>query len=126
MKQILVIPKQEKISEYLQLSRQFGLGFEYNEFFSPDILDDEKECQRIIQAYKQDTLPAYTTIHGAFFDVIPFSMDAKIREISRYRIEQSIEIGKKIGVKAIIFHTNYNPSLNSAEYVDKWLATNVD
>lgn len=126
MKQILIIPKQEKISEYIKLSQQYDLGFEYNDFFVPDILDDDKECERIICSYKQEMLPGYATMHGAFFDVIPFSVDARIREISRVRIEQSIDIGKKIGAKAVVFHTGYNPSLNSAEYVDKWIATNVD
>ena len=126
MKQILVIPKCEKISEYLRISQEYGLGFEYNDFFVPDVLDNEQECQRIIQAYKQTELPAYTTMHGAFFDVIPFSMDAKIKEISRLRIQQSLEIAKCIGAKAIVFHTAYNPSLNSTEYVDKWIDTNAD
>ena len=99
MKQILVIPKQEKLSEYLRLSQQYDLGYEYNDFSLPDILDDDSECERIVQTYKQDKLPAYTTMHGAFFDVIPYSIDTKIREISRHRIEQSIKVGKKIGVK---------------------------
>ena len=126
MKQILVIPKREKISDYINLAQKYDLGFEYNDFFVPDILDEENECERIVQAYKQELLPAYTTMHGAFFDVIPVSVDAKIREISRNRIEQSIEIAKRIGVKAVIFHTNYNPSLNSPEYVDQWIDTNAD
>lgn len=126
MKQILVIPKREKISDYINLAQKYDLGFEYNDFFVPDILDEENECERIVQAYKQELLPAYTTMHGAFFDVIPVSVDAKIREISRNRIEQSIEIAKRIGVKAVIFHTNYNPSLNSPEYVDQWIDANAD
>ena len=126
MKQVLVIPKQEKIADYLHLAQQYNLGFEYNEFFMPDILDDENECRRLVEAYKQEVLPLYTTLHGAFFDVIPFSVDARIKEISRQRIEQSIRAAKSIGAKAVVFHTNYNPSLNSKDYVEKWIKENVD
>lgn len=125
MKQILVIPKQEKISDYIYLAGQYNLGFEYNDFFMPDILNDENKCEKIVQAYKLESLPDYTTVHGAFFDVIPFSADARIREISRSRIEQSVKVAKDIGAKAVVFHTNYNPCLNSDEYVSEWIKTNA-
>ena len=48
-------------------------------------------------------------MHGAFFDVTVFSNDAKIREISNLRMHQSMEIARKLHVKGVVFHTNWNP-----------------
>ena len=55
-------------------------------------------------------------MHGAFFDIVVFSHDDKIAEISRMRLRQSMEIAKRIGVKAVIFHTNANPMLAGEIY----------
>lgn len=125
MKQILVIPNSGEMTEYLNLSKKYGVGFEFNEFFLPDVLDDEKKCQGIIQTYKQQELPAYLSVHGAFFDVIPFSVDKRIKEVSKLRIEQSISVAKSMGAKAVVFHTNYNPCLNSKAYVESWIKENA-
>lgn len=125
MRQVLIIPNRDQLEECLQLAEKYNLGFEYNDFFIPDVLDDNIQTESIIAEYKKQDLPAFTTLHGAFFDVTPFSEDAKIREISDLRIEQSIRIAKKLGAKAVIFHTNYNPFLNSKDYIQGWIQTNV-
>lgn len=126
MKKILIIPELDSISECIELVGKYGLGFEYNDFFLPDVLDDDTKIAQIISEYKKYKLPEFTTMHGAFFDVIPFSADSKIREISKKRISRSISIAKKLGAKAVIFHTNYNPFLNSKCYIDEWIAKNVE
>lgn len=125
MKKVLIIPDREHLPKDMELVEKYGVGYEYNDFFLPQILDNDEEQQRIIAEYHQQSLPAYTTMHGAFLDVIPFSMDDKIKEISRLRIEQSIQVAKKIGAGAVVFHTNYNPYLNSKNYVEGWIETNV-
>ena len=124
MKRILIIPQIRCLSESLSLAGEYDTGFEYNDFFLPDILDNEKLCNDIIQQYIETRLPEYCTLHGDFFDVIPFSPDKKIREISALRIEQSIHTAKKIGARAVVFHTNYNPFLNTSEYIDSWIKQN--
>ena len=99
MKKILIIPDRNNLSASLELACEYSLGFEYNDFFNPHVLDNEEEIDRLISVYSNETLPSYCTMHGAFFDVIPFSVDSKIRQISHLRIEQSIELAKKIGDK---------------------------
>lgn len=126
MKQLLIIPDIDNIHESLSLADKFSLGFEYNDFFNPDILSNEQRIDSIIKLYKEKNMPGVCTLHGAFFDVIPFSLDPKIREISIYRIEQSIEIALKVGAKAVVFHTNYNPFLNTKVYIEGWLKENRD
>lgn len=124
MKRILIIPQIKKLSESLSLAEEYGAGFEYNDFFMPDILDSKQLSDDLIQKYLTTRLPEYCTLHGAFFDVIPFSPDEKIRETADLRIGQSIDAAEKIGAKAVIFHTNYNPFLNTAGYIESWIGQN--
>ncbi len=81
--------------------------------------------QCLINTYTKWKLPEYCTLHGAFYDVIPFSMDARIRGIAILRIRQSMEAAKRIGVRAVVFHTNYNPFLNSPLYIEGWIRENA-
>ncbi|MCM1298865.1 MAG: sugar phosphate isomerase/epimerase [Firmicutes bacterium] len=121
----LIIPQTDDIEKSLALAEEYGSGFEYNEFFMPKVLDDESLAESITAKYKALPLPDHCTLHGAFYDIIPFSPDKKIREISDLRIKQSIYAAKNIGARAVVFHTNYNPFLNSPKYVEGWLEENV-
>ena len=125
MKKLLIIPDRKNIEEVLSVVDEYNVGFEYNDFFDPDVLDDDNRLNELINLYKSYKLPSYTTIHGAFFDVIPFSKDKRIREVSILRVEQSIQVARKIGASAVVFHTNYNPFLNSDGYIDIWLKENI-
>jgi len=125
MKQLLMIPDRSRLKESLELAEKYELGFEYNDFFHPTVLDDGQKVQQIYDAYTKCFLPRYCTMHGAFLDVIPCSPDEKIRNVSRERIEQSIEMAKKMGASAVVFHTNYNPFLNTPSYVKQWIEQNV-
>ena len=125
MKKMLIIPDINNIENSLELAKKYGLGFEYNDFFDPDVLDDEKRVEELIALYKSYELPLYSTLHGAFFDVIPFSKDKKIKEISEMRINQSIDVARRLGAAAVVFHTNYNPFLNTEGYIKLWIDQNV-
>ena len=125
MKQGLMIPDRNRLEESLKVASEYGAGFEYNDFFVPDILDDEKKRQDVMTAYKHRRLPEYCTLHGAFYDVIPFSADVRIREVATLRIGQSMEAAGEMDAKAVVFHTSYNPALNSETYVERWIETNV-
>ena len=75
MRQFLMIPDMQNLRESVSLAETYGLGFEYNDFFHPDVLDDEERLQRCFAAYQAAPQPKYCTLHGAFLDVIPFSPD---------------------------------------------------
>lgn len=120
----LIIPQIENIEESLALAARYNAGFEYNDFFQPDVLENGSIAEKLTAGYKAYKLPEYCTLHGAFFDVIPFSPDKRIREVSDLRIKQSIKCAAEIGAKAVVFHTNYNPFLNSPQYIKNWLEEN--
>ncbi len=126
MKQLLIIPDVNNMQETLRLANEYNLGFEYNDFFDSAVLDDEQKLEELLTTYRNYPIPSYCTSHGAFFDVIPFSNDRRIREVSDLRIKQSIEVAWRLGTQAVVFHTNYNPFLNTSAYVNCFIEQNVE
>lgn len=126
MSRFLIIPELTNIEEQLALAEKYGLGFEYNDYFLPKMLDDEAKLQNTIAEYKKYTLPKYCTCHGDFFDVLVFSEDKLIREIADKRIRQSIDTARKAGAKAVVFHTNYEPALTADTYIKNWTDCNEE
>ena len=119
------IPNIKQIEEYIQISEEKELAFEYNDFFSPDILDDvskKKEILRCYQSINRDR--SRDTLHGVFLDITVHSSDAKIMAVSDERIHQSMEVAEELGVRAVIFHTNLIPQLRTASYEESWLQRN--
>lgn len=106
----------DRLSDYLSVAEKYNTAFEVNDFFNPAILDDAGRIDRTIREYKETGLMGESTMHGAFYDIVPFSTDARIREVSYMRMRQSMEIAARLGVCGVVFHTNYNPSLAGDEY----------
>lgn len=116
MGQYLVVSRVENLEEHLALAREYGVGFEINDFFDPEVLESKERQQEIIEAYQKAGLPEGSTMHGAFLDVVVFSQDPRMRVVSEYRMRQSMKIAQSLGVKGVVFHTNVNPMLSSREY----------
>lgn len=124
--QLLLIPDKGNIQESLKLADVYGCGFEYNDFFLPENLDNENWVKDRISFYQRlDNRPEYCTLHGAFLDVTVFSDDSKIRQVSDYRVEQSLCIAERLGVTGVIFHTNYMPNFFQESYRRAWVDKNV-
>ncbi|MDD6157555.1 MAG: TIM barrel protein [Lachnospiraceae bacterium] len=126
MKSVYCIPKWNQISHFLHFSNEYNAGFEYNDFFLPSVLDNPKQVQKMIENYKSlDRDRSEDTLHGAFLDVCVHSDDAKILEVSDLRIHQSMDIAVKLGVKAVIFHTNMIPNFRLKSYCSNWVNRNA-
>ncbi len=125
MGNFLIVSKADKLEEYKTISGEYGVSFEINDFFIPAILDDEIKQEEIIQKYFNIGIPKDSTMHGVFFDIAIFSQDEKIRTVSLERMIQSMEIARRLGVKGVVFHTNYNPYLPSASYKKYFIDTTV-
>ena len=107
--QLLIIPFAKNLQDSISLSKEYGTGFEFNEFAYPWILENKKECKELIKKYtSQKDMPAFKTSHGAFFDTYIFSDDKRIKKVSEYRMRQSLNIAKKLKCKAVIFTGNIN------------------
>lgn len=125
MKQIYLIPDRKKIEQALELRKQYDTGWEYNEFYLPEVLSDVKRQREIIDFYATVCNDfSNDTIHGAFLDVTPHSTDSLIREVSEQRIWESMAIAKEMGVRGVVFHTGRIYGFREAVYLDNWKRTN--
>ena len=121
MAQYLIIPDRGNMEKSLELSSRYNLGFEFNDFFIPALLQDGAKCREVIKSYKSQALPGLLTSHGVFFDILVFSEDPEIVKVSEMRIRQSMDIAEELGVKGVVFHTNYEPMLTAEAYRANWL-----
>lgn len=119
-----IIPDRLNIDESLKLSREYNLGFEFDDFWHPDILSDSKKLDETVRFYGQYDLPSDKSLHGDFFDVIIFSVDRSIAEISEERIWQSMAAAEKMNIKRVVFHSNINSFLAKGYYLDNWITKN--
>lgn len=116
MEGFLIVSKLDRIKEYKEIANQYKVGFEINDFFDPVVLDDERTTHLMIQQYLELGVPEGSTMHGAFYDIALFSSDNRIVEVSLFRVKQSMEIAKQLGVKGVVFHTNSMPMLSGEIY----------
>ena len=65
-------------------------------------------------------------IHGVFFDIFVDSGDPLIYKASDFRVHQSMDIAREMGLKAVIFHTNFIVNFRLKYYIDTWLERNEE
>lgn len=122
MSRLYIIPDIRDLTETERFAKERNLCFEYNDFFTPAVLDDEKAIRERIARYREMKRDrSEDTMHGAFYDVTVFSSDRKIREISLLRMRQSMQIACELGLRGVIFHGNYLPFLRGKTYDANWL-----
>ena len=126
MNKYLIIPDINEINDYLKIASDNDFGFELNDFYSPKVLSNQLLCDERIDAYKEYNLPSLLSSHGDFFDVHVFSADEEIVKISIKRIEESMEVARKIGAKKVVFHTNYNSQIKTDFYLNNWIDRNYE
>lgn len=125
--ELYCIPSLEQLEKYVEFSKEYQAGFEYNEFFIPALLDDETAKERVIEKYLHAGRDcSKDTLHGAFFDVCVNSGDPRMFEASDFRVRQSMDIARKMGLKAVVFHTNYIVNFRLQSYLDTWLERNEE
>ncbi len=122
-----IIPNYKEAQKWCDFAKELDAVFEYNEFFNPKIMDDPVLKREIIEIYK--ALPrdrSMDTLHGAFLDIVVNSSDPAVRENSRRRCRESMEVAQELGCRAVIFHTNYITGFKSFSYREKWVFDNAE
>ncbi len=118
----LIIPNFDRLTESVRLAEAYGAAFEYNDFYIPEIYNNPREVNKRIAAYC--ALPrdrSQDTLHGAFLDMVIASQDAVLREYSREKIAQSMQIAASLGPRGVVFHTGLIASLNFGDYQKAWI-----
>lgn len=117
-----IIPLIDNISETEEIIREFGANLEYNDFFTPEIYDNDEEIERLISFYSSiDRDRSGDTLHGAFIGLDISSDDYVLRERSRALFRKSMQIAGRLGVKGVVFHTGLLGGLNRRIFADRWL-----
>lgn len=125
-KQLHCIPRLENIEQWTKIAEQYGAAFEYNDFFMPQLLDTPEQLERVVREYEGlDRDRKADTLHGVFFDIVIGSEDKKIAEVCEIRLRQSMETATRLGLKAVIFHTNFITNFNVASYKKRWVDYNA-
>lgn len=127
MGKLYCIPTIPEIDKFLRFSEKYNAGFEYNEFFMPNLLDNSFSLNKVIKEYmsvRSDR--SEDTMHGAFLDICVNSADSKIFEVSDFRVRQCMDIAVKMGLKAVIFHTNYIVNFRLKSYINSWIDRNEE
>ena len=55
MSRFMIIPRIDKLDESLAIAHEYGFGFEFNDFYSPKVLDDTER-----QGFPTTALPTAT------------------------------------------------------------------
>lgn len=125
MGNVYFIPDIQNIEKSLELTEKYNGYFEYNDFMIPSVLEDEKKVAELIAFYSglhRDR--SKDTLHGAFLDITVHSDDPLIYKGSLHRVRQSMEIAKQLGIRGVVFHTNFIPNFRVAFYQKNWLEKN--
>ena len=123
MEKLLMIPRINELEENLKLRDKLNIGFEFNDFFIPSLLDNKEALNEVIRKYSK--IGGYNTIHGVFFDICFNSSDDLIKNASYTRARQTLDIARILNCKKIVFHTNYIIGFNSEDYKQMWLERNA-
>lgn len=126
MNNFLIVSFEKTLEEHAKIAQKYHVAFEINDFYDPDVLDSPERIDEIIARYNQIGVPAGSTMHGAFFDVILHSRDAAVRENARKRMRQSMDIAHRMALKGVVFHTNYQPGVVGEDYVKSVIDRNVE
>lgn len=121
MGKVYIIPDIQKIEQSVSLIKEYDGAFEYNDFWLPEVLEDKRQQEEIIEQYaKYRTDFSKDTMHGAFLDVNVCSTDPLIREVSVRRVRQSMDIAKQMGLRGVVFHTGLIAGFRVPQYLEQW------
>lgn len=117
-----IIPLADDFSGTEEIIREYGANLEYNDFFSPEVYENEEEIERLISFYKSISRDrSGDTLHGAFIGLDISSDDCVVRDRSRALFRKSMQIAARLGVKGVVFHTGLLGGLNLRRFADRWL-----
>ena len=90
-----------------------GLGYEVLELSAPFVTERDL-CRQWYRGTGR-----VVSVHGAFIDINPASMDAGIFAVSRQRCHESCMLARSLGAGHVIFHSSCETFLRGL-YMDRW------
>ena len=110
----------------LKYAKEHRYNLEITTFILPDFLG--ANGQEILRDFQQKLhgFKGAVSVHGACIDLVINSEDKKVREVTKQRIFQSLEIARELKAERVVFHGNFNPLMqNDEHYKLNWIERNA-
>lgn len=105
-----------------EIMNEYPVGLEVISFSIGSVLDDlEASILHYKQAFSSLLNKSDISFHGPFLDLLPGSVDSRVRQLAMDRFEASYKAAQALGVRQMIFHTGYMPNT----YIDKYWLENI-
>lgn len=109
-------------------ANRLDYGIELQDFVEPNLKVEEKKMLLARYSAELGKLKGLKALHGPFLDLRPSSPDLLIREASRMRYAETLDIAEYLKVDYVIFHSQINPylslpslrKLNARQAADYW------
>jgi sugar phosphate isomerase/epimerase len=85
---------------------------------------DRKEAEQMAEKLRNHGIES--TIHGPFWDLNPGAIDPKIRDVTRERIDHTLDAASVFGASCVVFHPGYDPRSFQGCFKDLWLKYSVE
>ena len=122
---VFAAPKGPELEQGIEFALSHGLDYELATFYYVENLDQkDREIARYNQLLANFT--GMLSMHGPIFDTNVVSLDPELQRISQYRYLQAINIAKEMGVRYLVFHSQWTPIYPSANATRMWLAKLTD
>ena len=91
------------------------------------IMPDNLENPGIINDY-HSMLAGFdgeVTLHGPYLNLIPTSIDKKVKEVAELRYLQAVDAAEKLGAGQLVIHSFYDTTTGYSKYDELWLEENL-
>lgn len=122
---LFVAPKGTELSDGIAFAQTHGLSYEIPSFLNPAALD-RKEVEMSLYNEALGDFTGALSMHGPVFDMNPVSLDPTIQLGSRARYAQAIGVANQLGVKYLVFHSQYTPIYRVANVYEQWMSACTD
>lgn len=91
------------------------------------VMPDNLENPAVIAEYRE-MLKGFSgeiTIHGPYINLVPTSIDRRVKEVAELRYLQGVEAAEKLGARKMVIHSFYDTKSGYSAYDDFWLEENL-
>ena len=98
-----------------EAAERYGFGLELDHLCISENLNEENR-EKITEEMTKAAAGRSAIVHGPFTELIPCAIDERARELAMKRHMESIEICRELGVRKLILHSGWIPSM----YFPSW------
>lgn len=96
-------------AEATEIALEYGCGIELLAFFDPHLVDRDPKAVDTHARIITPVSPAYRSLHGPFYDMLPGSHDPDIRSIAMRNFRRTIEIAGSLNAEHLVVHSGFMP-----------------